>query len=73
MTTATLRVVALLFTFALGLKANDESMFDFVGLVGDAGLDGIFSALLREVVRGEGEFRTFEELYGVTTCTSIGN
>jgi len=49
-------------------------MFEFVvtrGLTGDAGLDGIFSALLREVGRGEGEFRTFEELYGVTTCTSI--
>lgn len=74
LTTATLRVVALLFTLALGLKANDDSMFEFVvarGLVGDAGLDGMFSAIFRGVGRGEGEFRTFEELYGVTTCTWI--
>jgi hypothetical protein len=49
-------------------------MFEFWmtrGLVGDAGLDGMFSALLREVGCGEGEFRTFEELYGVAACTSI--
>jgi hypothetical protein len=64
LTTATLRVVALLFTFAFGLKANAGSTFRFAvtkGLVGDAGLDGMFSALLREVGRGEGEFRTFSE------------
>lgn len=64
LTTPTLRVVALLFTFAFGLKANDESMFEFAvteSLIGDAGLDGTFSALLLEVGRDDGEFRTLEE------------
>lgn len=64
LTAATLRVVALLFTFAFGLKTSDESSFEFAvrkGLVGDAGLDGTFSALLREVGRGEGELRTLSE------------
>lgn len=61
LTAATLRVVALLFTLAFGLKTKVESGFEFAvrkGLVGDLGLEGTFSALLREVGRGEGEFRT---------------